>query len=109
MKNLKKYSSKQLLKMVENGNQEAKEILIGRGIIQETTETPEDLTQQVEESRVNKGRKVKFLCTKTGVEAFGIIKGVRLDKRTNFIQYRIKTVKGMYGKGIHSEDLEFVS
>ena len=106
MKNLKKYASKQLLKMVENGNEEAKEILIARGIIKEETR---DLTQQVEESRTNKGRKVRFLCTKTGEEAFGIIKGVRLDKRTNFIQYRIKTVKGMYGKGIYSEDLEFVS
>lgn len=77
--------------------------------------TDEEILSKLEESGKNKGHEVKFLCTKTKAEATGIIKGVRLDKRNNFIQYRIEVLesdsagnetKVMYGKGVDSEDLK---
>lgn len=112
MKNLKKYSSKQLLNKLNKVEGEelkaVKDILISRGVIEpETTESAPE--QQLEEARKNKGLKVRFLCTKTKTMVFGVIKGVRLDKRNNFIQYRIKTINGMFGKGIKSPDLTFVN
>lgn len=111
IKKLKKYSSNQLSNMLEKAEGEKaniiRSILIGRGILQEEpqTQNPEVL---LEEARKNKGLRVKFLCTKTKTIVFGIIKGVRLDKRTDFIQYRIKTLRGMFGKGIQSPDLVFL-
>lgn len=69
----------------------------------------------LDEATKNKGREVTFLCTKTKAEATGVIRGVRLDKRNNFIQYRIEVItpveggeslKEMFGKGIDSEDLK---
>lgn len=114
MINLKKYSSKQLLNKLNKVEGEelkaVKDILISRGVIEPEPETtgqePQELLQ---EARKNKGLKVRFLCTKTKTRVFGIIKGVRLDKRNDFIQYRIKTTNGMFGKGIHSQDLAFIS
>jgi hypothetical protein len=85
---------------------------------------PKELKKQLSESEVlealnaaeqNKGHYVTFLCTKTKSESTGIIKGVRLDKRNNFVQYRIEVAennesgeetKAMYGKGIDSADLK---
>lgn len=61
----------------------------------------------LEEAEKNKGHIVFFVCTKTKEKTQGVIKGVRLDKRNNFIQYRILASDGnMYGKGIDSVDLQ---
>lgn len=82
----------------------------------------EDAKAKFEEAKANIGRFCKFICTKTKEQTDGIIIGVRLDPRNNFIQYRIKTNGGnvwgesaqyliksngpVYGKGINSKDLE---
>jgi hypothetical protein len=69
--------------------------------------TDEEIIPKLEGAEKNKGHEVTFLCTKTKEETKGVIKGVRLDKRNNFIQYRILAEDGnMYGKGIDSEDLK---
>ena len=61
----------------------------------------------LEKAKANTGRFCKFICTKTKEQTDGIIIGVRLDPRNNFIQYRIKTNDGhVWGKGIDSKDLE---
>lgn len=58
-------------------------------------------------AKANIGRFCKFICTKTKEQTNGIIIGVRLDPRNNFIQYRIKTNDGhVWGKGVDSKDLE---
>ena len=69
--------------------------------------TDEESVPKLDAAEKNKGHEVTFLCTKTKEETKGVIKGVRLDKRNNFIQYRILAEDGnMYGKGIDSEDLK---
>lgn len=65
--------------------------------------TDEEILIKLSESEMNKGHEVTFICTKTKEVTKGIIKGVRLDKRNNFIQYRILAEDGnMYGKGVDS-------
>lgn len=67
----------------------------------------EDAKANLENAKTNIGRFCKFICTKTREQTDGIIIGVRLDPRNNFIQYRIKTNDGhVWGKGIDSKDLE---
>lgn len=67
----------------------------------------EDAKANLENAKVNIGRLCKFICTKTKEQSDGIIIGVRLDLRNNFIQYRIKTNDGhVWGKGVDSKDLE---
>lgn len=67
----------------------------------------EEAQANLEKAKANIGRFCKFICTKTKEQADGIIIGVRLDPRNNFIQYRIKTNDGhVWGKGIDSKDLE---
>lgn len=67
----------------------------------------EDAKANLENAKANIGRFCKFLCTKTKEQTDGIIIGVRLDPRNNFIQYRIKANDGhVWGKGIDSKDLE---
>ena len=67
----------------------------------------EEAQANLEKSKANIGRFCKFICTKTKEQTDGIIIGVRLDPRNNFIQYRIKTNDGhVWGKGIDSKDLE---
>ena len=67
----------------------------------------EEAKANLENSKANIGRFCKFICTKTKEQTDGIIIGVRLDPRNNFIQYRIKTNDGhVWGKGIDSKDLE---
>lgn len=67
----------------------------------------EEAKDNLENAKTNIGRFCKFICTKTKEQADGIIIGVRLDPRNNFIQYRIKTNDGhVWGKGIDSKDLE---
>lgn len=69
--------------------------------------TDEEIVPKLDGAEKNKGHEVTFICTKTKEETKGVIKGVRLDKRNNFIQYRILAEDGnMYGKGIDSEDLK---
>lgn len=54
----------------------------------------------------NKGRQCTFLCTKTKEMTEGVIVTARLDKRNNFVQYRIKTADGAeWGKGFDSKDI----
>lgn len=67
----------------------------------------EEAQANLEKAKANIGRFCKFICTKTKEQTDGIIIGVRLDPRNNFIQYRIKTNDGhVWGKGIASKDLE---
>ena len=82
----------------------------------------EEAEANLENAKANIGRFCKFICTKTKEQTDGIIIGVRLDPRNNFIQYRIKANDGnvwgenpqyliksngpVYGKGINSKDLE---
>lgn len=67
----------------------------------------EETKANLENAKTNIGRFCKFICTKTKEQTDGIIIGVRLDPRNNFIQYRIKTNDGhAWGKGIDSEGLE---
>lgn len=67
----------------------------------------EEAQANLEKAKANIGRFCKFICTKTKEQTDGIIIGVRLDPRNNFIQFRIKTNDGhVWGKGINSEDLE---
>lgn len=67
----------------------------------------EESQANLEKAKANIGRFCKFICTKTKEQTDGIIIGVRLDPRNNFIQYRIKTNDGhVWGKGIDSKDLE---
>lgn len=67
----------------------------------------EEAQVNLERAKANIGRFCKFICTKTKEQTDGIIIGVRLDPRNNFIQYRIKTNDGhVWGKGIVSKDLE---
>ena len=67
----------------------------------------EESQANLENAKANIGRFCKFICTKTKEQTDGIIIGVRLDPRNNFIQYRIKTNDGhVWGKGIDSKDLE---
>lgn len=71
-------------------------------------EIPDEEAQaNLEKAKANIGRFCKFICTKTKEQTDGIIIGVRLDPRNNFIQYRIKTDDGhVWGKGIDSKDLK---
>lgn len=67
----------------------------------------EEAQANLEKAKANIGRFCKFICTKSKEQTDGIIIGVRLDPRNNFIQYRIKTNDGhVWGKGIDSKDLE---
>lgn len=67
----------------------------------------EEAQANLEKVKANIGRFCKFICTKTKEQTDGIIIGVRLDPRNNFIQYRIKTNDGhVWGKGIDSKTLE---
>lgn len=67
----------------------------------------EEAKANFENAKANIGRFCKFICTKTKEQTDGIIIGVRLDPRNNFIQYRIKTNDGhVWGKGVDSKDLE---
>lgn len=67
----------------------------------------EEAKANLENAKTNIGRFCKFVCTKTKEQTDGIIIGVRLDPRNNFIQYRIKTNDGnVWGKGIDSKGLE---
>lgn len=67
----------------------------------------EDAKARLENAKANIGRSCKFICTMTKEQTDGIIIGVRLDHRNNFIQYRIKTNDGhVWGKGVDSKDLK---
>lgn len=73
----------------------------------------EEVEAQLKEARSKKGENVKFFCQKTQRMEEGVIITARLDKRSNFIQFRIKITSGsskglVYGKGNDSEDLEFI-
>ena len=51
----------------------------------------EEAQANLEKAKANIGRFCKFICTKTKEQTDGIIIGVRLDPRNNFIQYRPTT------------------
>lgn len=72
----------------------------------------EQLEADIREAKKNIGRIVTFMNAKTKSEATGVVKAVRVDKRSNSAQYFIagefeEGFKGMKGKEIHSEDLVF--
>lgn len=79
-----------------------------------TRKTPEQLQSELAEARKNYKRTVEFLCTKTKTREVGVVRSARLDKRTDFIQYRIEIIAGdlmgqVFGKGWDSKDLEWLS
>lgn len=68
----------------------------------------EKVLEDLERASGNKGKRCEFFCNKTQSNEKGQIIGVRLDKRSNFIQYRIRLESDaslIFGKGIDSEDL----
>lgn len=74
----------------------------------------EEIAAQLEEAKSKSGQAVKFFCQKTQRHEIGIIKTARLDKRSNFIQYRIMITEGenkgqIFGKGNDSIDIEFIN
>ena len=71
----------------------------------------EKVLEDLERASGNKGKHCEFFCNKTQSTEKGQIIGVRLDKRSNFIQYRIKLESNkdlVLGKGIDSEDLKIL-
>ena len=79
-----------------------------------TRKSPEQLRSELAEARKNYKRTVEFLCTKTKTREVGVVRSARLDKRTDFIQYRIEIITGdlmgqVFGKGWDSKDLEWLS
>lgn len=140
-----KYTTEQLLKYYDKteemlgAHEQIEEILLKRGALtineeepaeEETEETKtqreykkcmteECLQARLAEARKNYKKFVKFLCTKTKTEEFGIIRSARLDKRSGFIQYRIEIIAKatedsatytersgrIFGKGDDSKDL----
>lgn len=79
-----------------------------------TRKSSEELQSELAEARKNYKRTVEFLCTKTKTREVGIVRSARLDKRTDFIQYRIEIIAGdmmgqVFGKGVDSQDLEWLS
>ena len=121
---LKSYSSKILLKRMEKKTgyelTEITEILIGRGILKEENPAPDPkpekpakkseptIVQSLLMAKLQKGEKVSFYRKKTKETLKGVILNVRLDPRSNLIQYLIKTDKGVFGKSIVSEDVKFL-
>lgn len=74
----------------------------------------EEVAKQLAEARAKAGSQVRFFCQKTQRNEIGVIKTARLDKRSNFIQYRIMITEGpnkglVFGKGNDSMDIEFTS
>ena len=143
-----KYTTEQLLKYYDKteemlgAHEQIEEILIKRGALTineeeseepvegeaEETKAPREykkcMTEECLQARLAQARKnykkfVKFLCTKTKTEEFGIIRSARLDKRSGFIQYRIEIIAKptedsaiytersgrIFGKGDDSKDL----
>lgn len=142
-----KYTTEQLLKYYDKteemlgAHEQIEEILIKRGAITINEEEPAEpveeeaetkapreykkcMTEECLQTRLAEARKnykkfVKFLCTKTKTEEFGIIRSARLDKRSGFIQYRIEIIAKatedsatytersgrIFGKGDDSKDL----
>lgn len=75
---------------------------------------PQTLQEELAEARKNYKRTCEFTVTKTKTREIGIVRSARLDKRTDFIQYRIEIIAGslmgqVYGKAWDSKDLEWLS
>lgn len=75
---------------------------------------PQILQEELAEARKNYRRTCEFTVTKTKTREIGIVRSARLDKRTDFIQYRIEIITGsmmgqVYGKAWDSKDLEWLS
>lgn len=110
------YKAENGIKENDEENDEEKPKKARKAKTPEKPEEPRQLKKEVsageakanlENAKTNIGRFCKFICTKTKEQTDGIIIGVRLDPRNNFIQYRIKTNDGhVWGKGIDSKDLE---
>lgn len=62
--------------------------------------TLEHAQAQLAEAKENIGKYIDFDCTKTKQRETGVIVSVRLDTRSNFVQYRIKCEAGEFGKGV---------
>ena len=76
--------------------------------------SPEVLQEELAQARKNYRRTCEFTVTKTHTREIGIVRSARLDKRTDFIQYRIEITAGemmgrVYGKAWDSKDLEWLS
>jgi len=71
--------------------------------------TEEEIQADMKSAKEKIGKKVSFTRSKTATREEGIISRIRLDKRSNSIQYRIKVASGdLYGKEIHSTDITFL-
>jgi len=59
----------------------------------------------LDEKKKNIGRSISFSCKKFDEVLTGEIMGITLDKRSGFVQYRIKTEKGIFGKNVLSDEI----
>lgn len=123
-----KYGAKQLLKSLPNRTgleaEVITEILVSRGALEKPKppkkskeekpkgvrskvyEISEETQALVEAAKVNKGKSVSFHCKALDKNMEGKIVGVRLDPRSNLIQYLIRTSEGTYGKKVGSDNLK---
>lgn len=70
------------------------------------TRSLEEAKAQLEEAKKNVGRLITVKTFRGGEEVTGTITGVRLDPRSNFVQYRIRLEDGkMIGKGVDNSDV----
>lgn len=70
------------------------------------TRSLEEAKVQLEEAKKNVGHFITVKTFRGGEEVTGTITGVRLDPRSNFVQYRIRLEDGkMIGKGVDNPDV----
>lgn len=70
------------------------------------TRSLEEAKAQLEEAKKNVGHFITVKTFRGGEEVTGTITGVRLDPRSNFVQYRIRLEDGkMIGKGVDNPDV----
>lgn len=64
--------------------------------------TFEQASETLKVALENKGKTVKFFDKKINAEVEGVIKTATLDKRNNFVQYKIKVGEKVYGKKVET-------
>ena len=115
-----KYGTKQLLSSLPNKKglekKVVEEILASRGRSEAVAQkpkpfkylnVPKGVLDKFEKAKLDRKKSVTFHCKALDRLMDGIIIGVRLDPRSNLVQYLIRTNLGVYGKSIHSENIKF--
>ena len=70
------------------------------------TRSLEEAKAQLEEAKKKVGHFITVKTFRGGEEVTGVITGVRLDSRSNFVQFRIRLEDGkMIGKGVDNPDV----